>query len=420
MNLYTNTKSRNDFIRNAILQMSRQCKTMMIASAFFTDAELISDLASKGITINLVVRLGFPTSPTALRSLIQNNNVNIRFFTDESFHPKLIIFDDDDALIGSANLTKSGIDSNQEIMVSVNSDDDAFIGLIETFNTYWMDAKVLTNEYLNDYQKIYREHDKINKEITSLNNKVLDKIGVIRTNNITTDVKIKGSKSIFTHTYQQNYQSYRNAFNKIQSIYQEFTRKTPDNVIPLRLEIDSFFSFVKDKIATGETWKDTKLGFDNNINTLRANISEWLKTYWPHYEEKIIPINYPLIQRSFSSPDKIKSLDYDQIIETLMVLHSLHDRYRFYKGGKVSQIPTFIELNPIDCVKISIVHLLYGRGDIVSRMADLIYDSNYKLNHFGNANVQELVGWVNKEEYPIINGRTTKILRFYGFDVKQL
>lgn len=420
MNLYTNTKSRNDFIRNAILQMSQQCKTMMIASAFFTDADLVARLASKGITINLVVRLGFPTSPNALRTVIQNPSVNVRFFTDESFHPKLIIFDDDHALVGSANLTKSGIDSNQEIMISIDSDDNVFIGLIETFNSYWDDAKVLTNEVLNEYQKIYREHDQIAKGIAEFNNKVLDKIGIIRTNNITTDVKIKGSKNIFTHAYQQNYQSYRNAFNKIQSVYQEFTRKTPDNIIPLRLEIDSFFSFVKDKIATGETWNEAKLGFDNNIITLRANISEWLNTYWPHYEERIIPLNYPLIQRNFSSPDKIHDLDYDQIIETLMVLHSFHDRYRFYKGGKVSQIPIFMGLNPIEDVKRNIIHLLYGRGDIVSRMADLIYDSNHKLNHFGNANVQELIGWINKEEYPIINGRTTKILRFYGFDVKQL
>lgn len=420
MNLYTNTKSRNDFIRNAILQMSQQCKTMMIASAFFTDADLVARLASSRITINLVVRLGFPTSPNALRTVFQNPNVNTRFFTDESFHPKLIIFDDDRALVGSANLTKSGIDSNQEIMISIDSYDDVFIGLIETFNSYWKDAKVLTNEVLNEYQKIYRDHDKAAKGIAELNNKVLDKIGVIRTNNITTDVSIKGSKSIFTHAYQQNYQSYLTAFNKIQSVYQEFTRKTPDNVIPLRLEIDSFFSFVKDQIATGETWSETKLEFDNNISKLRENISEWLNTYWPHYEEKIIPHNYPLIQNNFSSPEKINELDYDQIIETLMVLHSFHDRYRFYKGGKASQIPTFIQLNPIEDVKRSIIHLLYGRGDIVSRMADLIYDGNYKLNHFGNANVQELLGWVNKEEYPIINGRTTKVLRFYGFDVKQL
>jgi hypothetical protein len=53
-------------------------------------------------------------------------------------------------------------------------------------------------------------------------------------------------------------------------------------------------------------------------------------------------------------------------------------------------------------------------------MANLIYDRTYKLDEFGQANVQELVGWVNNEELPVVNGRTTKVLRFYGFDVRQL
>lgn len=66
------------------------------------------------------------------------------------------------------------------------------------------------------------------------------------------------------------------------------------------------------------------------------------------------------------------------------------------------------------------IHLLYGKGDIVERMADLIYDSSYKLEQFGQCNVQELVGWINKEELPVINGKTTKVFRYYGFDVRQL
>lgn len=53
-------------------------------------------------------------------------------------------------------------------------------------------------------------------------------------------------------------------------------------------------------------------------------------------------------------------------------------------------------------------------------MCNLIYDSDYELAEFGSANVQEMVGWVNREELPVVNGRTTKVLRFYGFDVRQV
>ncbi|WP_198927158.1 hypothetical protein [Vibrio cyclitrophicus] len=68
----------------------------------------------------------------------------------------------------------------------------------------------------------------------------------------------------------------------------------------------------------------------------------------------------------------------------------------------------------------TLCYLLYGTGDIVTRMSNCIHDSEYELNEFGPANVQELIGWSNKENLPVINGRTTKVLRYFGFEVKQL
>jgi hypothetical protein len=49
------------------------------------------------------------------------------------------------------------------------------------------------------------------------------------------------------------------------------------------------------------------------------------------------------------------------------------------------------------------------------------FDQHFnKLEQFGTANVQELVGWDNKEDFPVINGRTTKVLRYFGLDVRQM
>jgi hypothetical protein len=53
-------------------------------------------------------------------------------------------------------------------------------------------------------------------------------------------------------------------------------------------------------------------------------------------------------------------------------------------------------------------------------VAALIFNPAYKLNEFGRPNVQELIGWINREELPVVNGRTTKVLRYFGFDVQQL
>ena len=103
-----------------------------------------------------------------------------------------------------------------------------------------------------------------------------------------------------------------------------------------------------------------------------------------------------------------------------MVLHSFHDSSRFKRGGLNALRDRFKKNNDPRRVKSSLIYLLYGKGDIVKRMADLIYNGAYKLNEFGEASVHELVGWINSEELPVINGRTTKVLRYYGFDVRQL
>ncbi len=64
--------------------------------------------------------------------------------------------------------------------------------------------------------------------------------------------------------------------------------------------------------------------------------------------------------------------------------------------------------------------MIFNKTDIIQRMADLIFNEEYKLNVFGQSNVQELIGWQNKEKFPVINGRTTKILRYFGFNIRQL
>ena len=69
---------------------------------------------------------------------------------------------------------------------------------------------------------------------------------------------------------------------------------------------------------------------------------------------------------------------------------------------------------------VALSYLAFGKGHIEERMANVIFDPDYKLDLFDRADVQELIGWCSKEGLPIINSRTTKILRFFGSDVPQL
>lgn len=420
--LCTNRNSLSDFVKNGILSATQNAMDVYIAVAFFTEADVVQEIASNDCHIRMVVRLGFPTNPYALRKLMSNSNIEIRYYTSHSFHPKLYIFGDQIALVGSANLTGKAILSNQEVVVSVNSSDERFNELASLFSDYWSEASVLNTDTLDDYEKIYSKYMSASKAIDDINNELLTKLGDVVFPNINRGIKKKSNENIFIDSYRKTYQESVTAYNQVQKIYQTFgQRKVEESKVPLRLEIDSFFSFVRDKHATHEKWRETTLGWNfERESNLRLLIAEWLSIEWKHFQVQITEINYPLIKNIFASPDSINAASMEEIIEALVVLHSFHDRLRFFDGGLESLKKAFTNQNDLARVKASIKHLIFGKGDAAKRMSDLIYDPSFKINQFGQSNVQELVGWINNENIPVINGRTTKVLRYFGFDVRQL
>ena len=93
-NLYTNRSSKKDFVQNGIYENLKEGMDVFIASAFFTEFDIIKMLLEKNCHIRIIVRLGFPTSPSALERLLNNNSIEARFYTNHSFHPKMYIFGD--------------------------------------------------------------------------------------------------------------------------------------------------------------------------------------------------------------------------------------------------------------------------------------------------------------------------------------
>lgn len=419
--LYTNTSSKMDFVENGLRNLVQDDMDVFIASAFFTETDVIDLFVDKGCHVKIVVRLGFPTSPDALEYLLKNKNIEARFYTSHSFHPKIYIFGDKTSLVGSANLTSAAIRTNQEVVLEVESDDERFEGISQLFSGYWDEAVVLTDEAIASYRKIYDRYKQASDLINQFDDDVVDQFGDQSFSNIDRDKKKGSKKSIFIDSYSKSYQESVSAFNKIQDVYITKNRKVDESSIPLRLEIDSFFSFVRERYATHELWKEQSLGWNSNKSSLLDSlVDEWLVVRWDHFEDRIVNINYPLISRVFSTAEAIDESTYGEVVDALCVLHSFHDRLRFYKGGLETLKQNFMSSNDLNKVKHSLKHLLHGKGNAVTRMSDCIYSDEYKLNEFGQANVQELIGWVNRDGLPVINGRSTKVLRYFGFNVRQL
>ena len=422
LNLYSNRNSRSDFIQNAVNALIAKANNINIAVAFLTDTSVLENLSKQGCKVRIVVRLGFPTSPNALEALLKISNIEARFFSDRSFHPKLYIFGSSGALVGSANLTHSAMTTNQEIMVHIDAEDNIFTELVGLFSEYWEESKVLTQQTVADYKKIYDSFKSLSSDISKLETEIHKKIGKVVGTNIRRDKTKQSKENIFIEDYRKTYQESVSAFNTIRQVYEKVgKRKKSESEIPLRLEIDSFVSFVRDKHAKKESWKNTPItSGEPQSSKIRELVEEWHQTPWPYFEETIVNETYPRLKAIFASENAISEATADEIFQALCTLHSFHDRLRFYPGGLETLKQEFLGKNDIGKVKESLAYLVFGNTEIIERMANLIFNTKYKLNVFGQSNVQELIGWQNKEELPVINGRTTKILRYFGFDVRQL
>ena len=155
----------NTAFKEALLKEANN-NEVLIATAFFSNSELIEQFIDNGCKIKIVIRLNKGTSATELEKLIPYVNshiISIRFFSDEHFHPKFYIFGDKTAFIGSSNLTKNGVEINQEMNIQID-DLETITNLKEVFNSYWNQAKELTQVELIKFKEISNTYNSIETE----------------------------------------------------------------------------------------------------------------------------------------------------------------------------------------------------------------------------------------------------------------
>jgi len=63
LKLYSNRNLHSDFIQRVLTELSSKADNVYIAVAFLTNTTVLESLSKKGCTVQIVVRLGFPTSP---------------------------------------------------------------------------------------------------------------------------------------------------------------------------------------------------------------------------------------------------------------------------------------------------------------------------------------------------------------------
>lgn len=261
--VFSNTNRRRDFLRFELEKHGKNV-AVYIAVAFLTDSRFVKYLVDNGCTVKLVVRLGFPTSASALEEILHLKNVYIRYYTAREFHPKLYIFENDTAFVGSSNLTDSGLIANQEVNISIDVEDPVFEQLLIIFSEYWEESRPLTQQVLAQYREITSQLETANAMVER---ETYEKLGEVIFSNIARDVHKKDKSEVFVDDFSRRYQLFLREFENLMKIY-EFVgrRKVAESKLPLRIEIDQFLNWIKEEKARGEAYIKAPIRKGNELH----------------------------------------------------------------------------------------------------------------------------------------------------------
>lgn len=392
-----------------------------LASPFFTTEEPIELLTQRGCTVHLLVRLCSITTPTVLRKVLRNPLVRVRYYTDRGFHAKLYIVGNV-ALVGSANLTDSGLKTNREVSVVLRKDENSGFGdLVSLYNMFWSSAETLTPDILTQYEQAFcligspKEEAEFQAKLETL-------VPAARVPSAKVGSEKVSKERAFLQKYHRKYdEQLIPAFREVEAIFEEFGQRRPEfeGDDPL-IEIGRFLGWSRLVQAPGDTWKETSLA---NPTERRRRVLSSLHAWGTSTDTKAGDMydadketsRIRRLREAMASPDTIAALSYDELFEALIGVHAFNDRLRHVAGGASGLKAQFGE-NSLPRIKATLIHLLHGPGVALNRAYDCIQNEQWKLSGFGEACVMELLGWLDPNRPPI-NGRTVKALRFFGFDV---
>lgn len=175
--LLVNDKLAGKKVLTTIERELRLCDEFWFSVAFITTsgvATLINtliELEKSGVKGRILASqyLNF-TQPEALRRLKQFSNIDLRIVTDGDFHSKGYLFKKNDVynlIIGSSNLTANALCSNKEwnLKVTATEESELIHQTRKEFEDEFLNAQIVTNEFIVKYDLYYRSQLEYNKKI---------------------------------------------------------------------------------------------------------------------------------------------------------------------------------------------------------------------------------------------------------------
>ena len=413
--VFSNGPSK-DFVINPFTKLASGATQISIAAPYVTKTDELIRAARSGKRVDLLVGLNSTTSPEALSAVHHEPNIQVRYYTHRRFHAKIYLFDTA-AMVGSSNLTDGGLQFNREAIILLDDSEqpEAIVDLRAVFAELWDYAPVLTDEALKRFTEAHKKF-----RPSDADELIAGVVGKAEPPNINVGSQKKTAERIFLEALRRQVSEYRNAFNEVKGLLEDNKlRRTELEGIDPANQTNRFLSWVRRIHAPGDVWESTqpRSQDDRRGDILRLG-REWTIPENDNMHEEYVP-SLRMVESTFGQADAIDAASKEELTQGLTSLHAFSEQLRFVKGGTANLPIAFWSENNDDAgkVKKTLKYLVHGGGDFVERLHDVLYDSR-KLKLFGISCALELYGTIKPKEYPPVNGRIVKGLRYLGFDVR--
>lgn len=299
------------------------------------------------------------------------------------------------AIVTSANLTETAFTKRREVGFLLK--DGEAKPIVQLFEDWWIDSKPINVSQVKTSWKI-----RLGADDAEPGGQNLPKLWELPTAPPESEFAQKGE------TFSR-YQAFLKCYGKLATEYASNQRLLQK--APLFIEVDTFLNFLYHNEAVGtpsRSYRNTNKGRELTPKQRVAEVVKWAAKF-----AKSLDVREEIQWRADNSSElqfvlrkeALPKLTWKSVRDVVGHIHAMN-AYNINKARFLNP-----ENNSIQAIRKSWTRLLYG----TESEQDKINNCDAELDGFGTSSIQELLGWVYPQKYPLKNANSDAGLRFFGF-----
>lgn len=384
-----------DSIGKVLKKLAQGSSLVSAVVAFVSSEDLPLKWAAVCPKVRLVVRLSYPTSPSALRRLLGERKIDISYLTT-GLHEKSVVFykqgEPSVVAVGSANFSVQALgetkDANIEAALVVR-DRSLAQRLSVHHDSVARNAAMLTGDVVDDYELVYQKHLEAQTALPAVRPSTPMKV-------------VRISKTVLEWSkFVSQMQSLRPVLEP------EVRSRRAYTDLPFYPVFDSFFHYLKTEYGRTKAYRNPVKISDPTKREQRA------RRLFIEYLDGRSELNW--VRDGLRSTTKLAKKSYVSALSksqanTFYSCLNCSARPRAVHGPKV-----LTDTNHIRKIRKALTYLLHSDDPIHLRLQNYLSQPALRLANMGKSFAREVPGWVFPSRYPACNEKSLGGMRFLGF-----